>query len=369
MKTNSRYRRYLISVLALSLGSFLLPAVFVLLVDPFQIFHRHFLTPPTFMNEGRFQVAGLVRTYLNEETGYKSMVLGTSLSQNFLPSRISTELGWPPTLQLTLPGGTAREIRFVAEKSLQAGVVRTVLWEVHVPYLHLDIEATHDEYLFPTYLYNDVRWDDLRYLFNADSVRYANRVLQGRYTTDLDRLVYWMDRSTAAGTYERFSDKDNLEGLDAKLRRHRAGLRGTTALDAVGGYPQLDANLLPVLKAYPDVQFRLYLPPVSTLRYALMTSQNFAHALSMRRYLLEQIADLPNVQLFAFDTVEWITGDLANYRDFVHFRAEINDYMLASIRRGKHRLTRDNIESYEGEFARVVGNYLVFSSHVAGSTP
>lgn len=369
MSDARRHRRILIAILAITLAVLAAPAVFVLLVDPFQVFHRHFLNKPAFLDgHERFQNVGLIRSYLGGNEGYQAIVLGTSMSQNFLSSRVEKDLQWGKTLRLTMSGGTPREIRYVAEAAIKTGNVRSVLWEVFTSYVGPDPEDLHDRSLFPVYLYNDEVWDDLRYVFSNGSVERAAQVLKGRYGSDLDRYSSWMDREVALGAFDKFSGDANLSSFARQLRDRRASAvpKGVTATHS---FPQIDANLLPVVRTNPDVRFEIFFPPASTLNYALMPPGEFASVLAMRRYLLEQTTGMANVRLFAFDGESWITGDLGNYKDLVHYGIDINEFILGAISAGTHQLTPANLDEHLDRLIESVNGYKIHSTRSQVSLP
>src|SRR6187402_1436963 len=95
------YRNNAIKSLLLAIGGFVfIPSMFVFMVDPCQIFHRPL---PGFLNHGFFgmavcQNAGLINTYLQDpDEGYDSILIGTSLSGNFLSENIAQKTAWRKT--------------------------------------------------------------------------------------------------------------------------------------------------------------------------------------------------------------------------------------------------------------------------------
>lgn len=356
MHTPTHYRRYLLSVLFASLGLLVLPAVFVLVVDPLQIYHKHWLTEVRFLPQERFQNAGLINNYLADD-GVDSLIVGTSVSQNFLASKVEKEMGWGKTLRLTLSAGTPRELRITLEHALKKGGVRHVMWEIYTPYTKLNTHEMNEENLFPAYLYNESWFDDAHYLFNNDAVEMSTKVIRGAYDDDLDTFSYWMDRAVAAGAFKTFNAPKSRRELAQNLALRRATNDRYEGRAPSTNFPNIDVNVFEVVKAHPEVEFTLYIPPLSTLNYALMQPPGFVRALSMRRYIVEQAARHPNVRLYAFDDVAWICTDMKNYKDQVHYGVTINDYMVRAFKAGKHRLTPATIDAYEATFMNLVRTY------------
>lgn len=358
MHTSTDYRRYLLSVLLISLGLLVLPAAFVFAIDPLQVFHKHRLTEVRFLPQERFQNVGLINSYLADE-GVRTLILGTSMSQNFRPAKVEPVLDWGKTLRLSLSGGTPRELYLTLAHALKQGGVRHVLWEIHAPYTGLNTQLMHTQNLFPAYFYNDSLLDDARYLFNSDAIELAQNVIKGEYARDADHFSYWMTGAVKRGAFEKFNAPESRRELAQKLAARRDKNDRYEGALVPGDFPNIDVNVFELIKAYPEVDFVLFVPPLSTLNYALMKPPAFLRALAMRRYILQQAEALPNVRLYAFDDVAWIVADLKNYKDLGHYGVDINEYMIRAIKADKHRLTLANIDAYERAFTDLVRTYAI----------
>jgi hypothetical protein len=68
--------------------------------------------------------------------------------------------------------------------------------------------------------------------------------------------------------------------------------------------------------------------------------------LKMRYCIVQALDGLPGVRIFAFDDVPGLAPDARNYFDPVHlYNPAANRYVLQSIARDEHRLTRKNIDA------------------------
>ena len=69
--------------------------------------------------------------------------------------------------------------------------------------------------------------------------------------------------------------------------------------------------------------------------------------LEMEKYVIEQLLDCDNVELYSFLDCFDITTDMNNYVDDLHFTADIDEYIINTIGVTKeHRVTKDNYLEY-----------------------
>ena len=73
------------------------------IMDPFQIFRKH---DHGFDSNQRYQNVGLINSYLNSSDGYNSIIIGTSVTENFIPSEVENLLGWGKVLKLSASGAS-----------------------------------------------------------------------------------------------------------------------------------------------------------------------------------------------------------------------------------------------------------------------
>ncbi len=326
-------------------------------MDPFQIYARDSSDPPQFSGNERWQNAGLINSYLAADPGYDAVIIGTSLSQNFVPSHVRATMGWGKVLKLCLAAGRPKERCAIFRKALRTGRVKHVIWEICQFYIANDPDESHPSYVFPDFLYDDDAFNDLKYLFNKTTAEFSLRKLLGRlqWQRDLDRLNFWMDPDLFAP----FVTEDSLASLRATLATHAGPPLESYRFTYTPSFPSLERNLLDIIDAAPGVEFCVFFPPVTTIWYALLEPRERDRYLSMRRFLVERACARPNVRLFAFDTVAAITSELRNYKDLQHYSAEISARIIDHLRADEHRLTPRSIAAHEEAFVRAIRNVRV----------
>ena len=328
------------AVLALALGAV---ALFNYVVDPLQFYRISTLYPPKFFPAmERYQNAGLARNYADDV-----IVVGTSVVQNFLPSHIRKSWGRKAT-KLSMAGSTAHEQFLVAEAALATGRVKTVLWGLDEPAFAWPAHAVRDDQApFPFHMYRR-RGPNIEYLLSLSTLRLSILAPRGSGETDLDRYEAWYDRyefgeravlKSWPGTCAAFRSK-YLPSADAKADV-KADAKSGPSVDRLRR--SLDENLASLVRAYPNVTFELFLPPLATLRYAPIAAPYLDSLLPFRATVAKELLQYPNVRLRDFQTIPAIVNDLANFKDLNHFSLAISDYIIDAVRDDRDRLGPENV--------------------------
>lgn len=334
--SGSEFQRYVRAGALAAAGGALAVAVLNWAVDPLQ-FYRKAPYPPLLLEQKRYQLPGLAKHY-----DYDTVIVGTSVSENFHPRQVAETLGGR-ALNLAMQGASAREQRLALEIALRTGRVRRVLWEIHYEYLRGDPSwVAHYDGAFPFHFYDQNPLNDLpKYLLSVDTTKLTLKIL-------LARLGLWSYQARAPE--EVFSWHRAKKFGPASVRR--AWQRAVQARPRLRAQlpeyaPQhlngnFDQNVLPLLRVHPKVKFQLFFPPFLAAYYAHVQAtapELLDHMLENRRHIFEQTRHLPNVELFDFQSVpEWIF-DLDGYCDLMHFNLRINEAILRAIRDGRYRMT------------------------------
>lgn len=347
-------RFFFLFTLAVSVFIFILPAVLVLAIDPYFIYHKpYFMKAPYFVNSDRYQNAGLINSFLaNPEEKFDKVIVGTSLSQNF---RLDEH-----TMILTLAGGRARELAAMMNKALATGQVKSVVWEIFISYTSENPDDVHPQAPLPLFLYNQTIMDDWRYIFNTsvvhESVRVVKRGNNGR--KDLNTLYRWAEAEPEAEMLHQFQ-------TPAEMDKNRDIIRQVTLPFSLeppsdihdAPFPSVTKNLIQILKAHPDVKFDLFFPPVSYFDYAKSGNTGFWREMLMRRAVLEQTQNMSHVRVFQFDLINGIGDNLTIYRDSQHYPGWVNDRIISDIHAGAGRIGLKDWDRYTRTLAQRVNAF------------
>lgn len=319
------------------------------MVDPMQIYRKHRFGSG-FYKEARYQVAGFIKSYLPD--GYDSIVIGTSYSENFDVAFIDRTLGWK-TLKLCIPGGQIYEREIITRKALVGLAVDNVLWELHPSSFNSRIYGWNKRTPFPKFLYCDSIFSHGEYLLNINTLELSFKLLRGEdLGEDLETYRMWALRPASRKRFDKFNSFENLERLFDEGSKAQASLSEQSPLGRQE-YPSLEI-LKEIVLENQETEFHVFLPPYSLSHTLKKASQNYWRRLQFMRKCLALFGGLDNVNLYAFDNMDGVVNNLANYMDTSHYIQVVNDYIITSIAQGRHRITADTLPEYEASLARLL---------------
>ena len=320
-------------------GATLAGAVMVInfAVDPFQHYRK-----PTWYEARyyrplqRYVNPGMARHY-----DYDTVITGSSMMENYRNAEAGAILGGK-AINLAMGAMSAWELRQLLTTIIAAGKAKHIILDLNFNAFAGSPEMQVVTDPLPLYLYDDNPWNDVRYLLQAQtlgkSVEIALGMKRGRYSTDAGQPWYWADE------YE-FSSKATLRGLDLgninrDFKQPPRRLEGMRA--------SFEANLLPILRAHPEVRFSLVYPPWSALVWEDFRQRGQVEvSLAFKRGVFDAVRGLPNVALYDFQPrLEWVTN-LDNYKDIYHFSPAISRDMIAAIAKGSDRVTPESLPESE----------------------
>jgi len=285
------------------------------------------------------------------------------------------EATWPRSgrafnLSHTSPRPADREL--IQDKILEFSHARRVIEEIDWRYqlpraVERRVDVTGND--FPLFLYDNTMWNDVRGV-GLKTVRLSANVAAGGPVWISD----WSDRhwqQQDRRDYVRFLSPQSLATLKAEIARHRHDVDTPSTLDC-GRLDIISQDLVPFARALShrgielDVIFPVYSPALfyewidRDDRLRVNGKSFLDDHLVMRRCVVEALDGIPRVRIFGFDDVAGLATNVANFRDPGHlYNAGAARYMLESIARGTHRLTRANIGQELDKMHASIVNYQV----------
>lgn len=335
--TRKKYKKFLFQFLGMVVLFAILIGSFSYIVDPLQFYHKASFYTPKLSWQERYQNPGLARNY-----EYDTIVLGSSMTENFLPSEVGEKLNGD-VLKLSIEGSTIGEQSSTAQVAFRTGQVKQVLWGID--YFAFRNNNTTGNEDFPAYLYDTNPLNDYKYVFNESNIKSALTALSespGRSNlqlSSLERLYNW--------------DKAVTYGRDLVIKNWGTARNNEVAYgnneDPLESVKQtFDDNVVSIVAAHPETKFYLYYPPYSILRQQIWYKTNpgrYANQLEMKRYMFEKLQPFSNVSIYDFQADSSITYDLDQYKDLSHHSGAINSLIVDEISKGTHKVTADNLES------------------------
>lgn len=201
---------------------------------------------------------------------------------------------------------------------------------------------------YPTYLYDNNPFNDVKYLFNRDVL--FNRVypmIQETKTEgftpgirSFDDYSNWQSYShfgieSACLRYLTEEDVEQVHLTDEEKEKIRKNV---------------EQNVTSLPDKYPNVDFYYYFPPYSVIRWdEWKNSGNPIKMLETKAFITELIIQHDNIKLFSFSDIPEITTNLNHYKDNVHYAEWVNSFIMQCLHDGRYRLTPDNYRDYDEE--------------------
>lgn len=306
-------------------------------IDPLQFYRKAFYAPD-YSDQQRYQNPGLAKNY-----DYDTVIIGSSMSENHIPSYVNQKLD-VKTLKLSIMGSSIKEQQMIATLAIKTGKVKNMIWVIDYFGLRGDPDRVREDYgPFPYHLYDKNPLNDMKYLLNIDTldqVFHVMKVFAGieeRKNPELDKLNTWSDK---------YSYNRELVLRDWE-KWSKGGPVNSGEYELVNVKQNIDQNILSVVKKYPEVNFYLYYPPYSILQHRFYYDKNpvlFDNELKSKRYIFEQVGELPNVKIFDFQDEKKWTFELNNYKDLAHHNGRLNLLIIDAIAKDKYRVKKNNLE-------------------------
>ena len=309
-----------------------------------------------------------------------TLFLGGSTGHFFTPRMMEDMLpGTRRAFNLSYGSPSAPDREAIVRQILRYSHARRLILEADWRYLipKRDQEMASS---FPIYLYDAIWWNDVRGV-DLTTIELSLAVLK--------REPLWTAAWSEAGEqdgYRRVYDLTHtpaaLAGYTQSVARQKSFVDAPSKLtcadmDAIGD------DLVPLARTLSarGVEVDVLIPVYSWFMYystgerrdslqPLFHPDFLSDQLLMRRCLVQALDGLPRVHIFAFDDVPGLAADLRNYFNPGHlYNPAANRYILRSIGRGEHRLTRGNIELENAEMRRNVLDYRLTSDKLWAFPP
>ena len=317
--------------LTLLTGALALIVALVVLIDPFEVYHRATaFIPPIESGTQSYSNAGIAKTY-----DYDSIIIGSSMTENFKPSQLDAALGGR-FVKLCINGGTPFNHRQMMEMAFAGHEIKTVFYGLDVDALSFFYKTPKAE--MPTYLYDGDLLNDVRYWFNQSVLaRYIPKCLRtlGQTYPDQRDTMYSWGADFTYGAEAVLAAAEPITGTQvpqAPLEAHPA-LSQQSRLN-------VEHNLLPFIEAHPDTQFIFFFPPYSLMQwYTFYARGQLNDNLMQKQAAAERLLAYDNVRIYDFQArLDWIL-DLDNYVDCEHYGPHINEQIVSLIAQDACRIT------------------------------
>ncbi len=314
--------------------------VVVYIFDPYFHFHKPFSFVSYRLYDERYINDGISRHF-----EFDTIITGTSMVQNFKTSELDALYGGQ-SVKETFSGAGYQEISQNLERALERNDdLKTVFWGVDYNGLIRD-KAWCSYENYPDYMYDDIVWNDVAYVFNKDVLYHGvltniAMTLTGQESTTMDEYSSWRKDTGLEYIMQTYDRENHFTDVSPILREDEAELLREN----------ITQNIVDLANKYPDITFYLFYTP-----YSICYWDNLYLEKSMeRQFQAEQLAtelmlDCPNIKLYNFFDQYDVITDTDNYRDKEHYAYWINSQILEWMAEGTGLVTKDNyLERLEKE--------------------
>ena len=305
--------------------------LFNYIIDPFQHYRKSTFYQAPYINS-RYLIAGMVKNF-----SYDSLIIGTSIAENFHLREVSDMLSFSNPIKLTVGGGSVFDEATVLKTAISTGKVKQVLFALDIFCLRSDPKA----YPLPGYLYDNNILNDYHYLFNLGTLKrsltypFFQLAFKNHPRMDYMRMFEWQHKMSP----QQFSSTKVINAY--QTARTRLALNFPPQLSSYHYMRNnFDHLILPLIKQNNTIHFTIFFPPYSILEHKLLIeNKQLETYLKIKTYISKQLLLLANVRLFDFQTEEAITYNLDNYMDTRHYHQRINHWMLEQMKDDYYRVT------------------------------
>jgi hypothetical protein len=320
--------------------------------DPMQLMH----SGEMFHKNQRYRTAGIAKHFPADIA-----CIGTSHSENF-STRLMQRVFKGRAMLLALSGATAREEALIASLIAKHNQhVRQIIWEMHLFSFYRDPDAVRlgsdNRPAIPVHYYHSNLFNNFRYLLSFSTLNFSiekQKALHGEnsdFVQGLEGINNWY-----LGQKALFTRQNNLNRWD-KMRENPSEI-------GVISYHKLKENferhVLSVAQQHPHIMFDMFFPPYSLAFFYLiheLTPHAWEDYLKFKTFVFQKSLNMKNLTIFDFQSVDGIVDTWENYKDLMHYKQEVNHYMILALAARRHHVSRMNWASMVSDFQKKVESF------------
>ncbi|MCR5033379.1 MAG: hypothetical protein K6A92_11040 [Lachnospiraceae bacterium] len=320
-------------------------------VDPYFHYHKPIEGLNYNLHDERYQNYGILKSF-----DYNAIITGTSMTENFKPSELDALFG-VKAVKVPFSGGSHLEIHELLDYGYKYNDdIRMVVRSVDL--LRAFDTKDHRDYdlaTYPTYLYDENPFNDVKYVFNKDiffqeTIGVLRRTRGNSPVTTLDDYANWESYySFGPASIQEYYSRNKVEptGNNAILEEEYQTI-----------FENITENVVQVAEEHPETEFYLYIAPYSIyyFDYEDQMGQLDRYMLA-ERYILSLLVGHPNIHVFDFFGQYDVICDADNYRDPAHHSERVNSMILQWMAEGVGELDTDTYEDFCNEIWEYYHSY------------
>jgi len=358
-------RPFLPAIVAIAAACWATALAFIL-VDPFDLYPWGMAVSLTSSGAYSMQSTPYLVDAVAKTAAIDTLFLGTSTG-HFYTKKMMEEI-LPNThraFNLSYSNPSSSDRTAVTRALLRYSHARRFIIEADWTYM-VPKEEQHAAQSFPLYLYDTVWWNDVRGI-NWQTLQLSFAVLRGEPLW----ISAWSQEAELEGYRRRYALLHTAAAIaefTGFVSRNKISIDTPSELSC-GSMNAIGDDLVPFVSALSarGAEVDILMPVYSWILYYWTTDPDrrglsrpslLNDQLRMRNCVVQALDGLPGVRIFAFDDVPGLAPDARNYFDPVHlYNPAANRYVLQSIAKGEHRLTRENIDLKNSQMQVAVIGY------------
>ena len=323
------FLRFLVSIAAI-LGCM---GIFVFIWDPCNYYR---ITD----NKLKYVASSYINAGVIRNADYNTVIIGSSLSQNFAP-QLFRDLLDENVLKVNT-GGISLEQRDLfyncveCNKSVDKYYIEILLSSFN--------EEDDDLGDTPVYLYDKDQMNDYLYLYGYGTWMQAVPISLAYRVLDICGIELKSMHNLQSVDYIGDWYYRHQIGEDIVKQKYLSGEDAVSAQKLDGMTERMTANVNSKLTTIIDEnnEYVFYFPPYSALFWYEASRQGYMDEyLNIKEKIIMKLMEYPKVKVYDFQYADFII-DLENYRDSTHYRREINDWMTECFASDRYCVQENN---------------------------
>lgn len=316
--------------LAMLIGGLLLIVGSVIIIDPFEVYHKaSFFIPPIENGTQNYSNAGIAKSY-----EYDSVIIGSSMTENFRPSQLDELLGGH-FIKLPINAGSPYNNKQMMDLAFGTREIKTVVYGVDIESFTYFYKTPKCE--MPDYLYDDDIFNDTQYWFNqsvlATFIPKCLATLGQQDEAQRDTMYTWGEKYPYGKEAALRGKRLSSEHIEQTPLEKDPTLSQQSMLN-------VEHNIIPYVESHPDTEFIFFFPPYALVRWDnFYESGNLHYHHVQKEAIIKRLLPYKNVRIYDFQAEsDWILN-LDHYIDDGHYGPWINDAMIEAIAEDRYRIT------------------------------
>lgn len=316
------------------------------IIDPFFNYHKNDNLKPVIYGE-MYQNSGMAKYF-----EYDTLITGTSMTEGFVQSWFSTKYNCN-AIKLPYAGGNMKDFEMLFDNAYSSNnQIKNIFFGLDVYTMLTEYGTTRFEY--EKYQISNNPFYDVEYLLNNNIL--FNYTLQSYIIGTSNSYNYNPDNNYVWEKYSNYGKEIVLESYSRPEINENEDSSYEMFEDE-----NFELNLKSLcyfIENHPETTYYIFFPPYSILYWdsSVRTACVGTHLGALYK-ATQHLLKYDNVKLYGFIMNEDIITNLDNYKDYTHYKQDINRYMLESFDTSNDEITIENYQQKFEDFEELIYNY------------